>query len=93
MDIAPVYWGKGSWAVIFTTIYHLYKDFDELMYYLDNFYLPCKTCRDNLANKKNKENFGKLTSPSAVRDFFVELYNEHHPSDMIDITKLSNLDI
>lgn len=93
MNINPVYWGGGGWAIIFVAIYHYYKDIDSLIYFLDHFVLPCQTCMEHLRKKKKEAGFSSFTSPSKIRNFYVDVYNEQHKSNQIDISKLSNLDI
>lgn len=92
MDISPVYWGRGAWAIIFTTIYHYYKDFDQLMYYLEHFYIPCRVCRENLSKKKNDIGFKSFSGANSLRKFYIDIYNDHH-SDKINEKNLSNLEV
>lgn len=92
MNTSPEYWGRGSWAIRFVTIYKI-KDIDELKFFLDNFYLPCQVCRENISKEKKEKNFENMKSSNDIRDFYVDIYNKHHEKNPISKTDLSNLDI
>lgn len=94
IDINPKYWGAGGWAIIFCTIYKYGKleNADLLNSYLDNLYLPCSTCRKNLAEEKSKINYESIESVHKIRSFYVKIYNMHHKKNKrIHTKKLSLL--
>ncbi|BCT22624.1 sulfhydryl oxidase [Carp edema virus] len=86
----PVYWGYGTWLLIFMFI-DTYKDdvekLKKILWIICN-NLPCQDCVQHIRTSILSNNILSETDYSRIRVFFIMVYNlfqEKHPTRKIEI--------